>query len=223
MDGCVLLTSTPSCVVSPRGETTHSGVDVNNTHRPMINPLSNTPLAKVIAWLNFGGILLETSFWPRKNLLCWPYLRNALQWHHNGCDGVSNHQPHDCLLNRSFRHTLKKTSKLRVTGLCAWNSLVTGEFPAQMASNVQNVFIWWRHHGLTRWMWNKKEVHGLDTGSTIWPLPSIIWPWPWLSPRTLTLFFKLTITMTFVWPWWGGWMYRIVTGWLKMLACHWHI
>ena len=23
MDGCVLLTSTPECVVSPRGETTH--------------------------------------------------------------------------------------------------------------------------------------------------------------------------------------------------------
>ena len=40
MDRCVLLTSTPSCVVSPRGETTHSGVDVNNTHLSMINPLN---------------------------------------------------------------------------------------------------------------------------------------------------------------------------------------
>ena len=40
MDGCVLLTSTPSCVVSPRGETTHSGVDVNNTHPSMIDPLN---------------------------------------------------------------------------------------------------------------------------------------------------------------------------------------
>ena len=26
------------------------------------------------------------------------------------------------------------------------NSPVTGEFPAQMASNAENVFIWWRHH-----------------------------------------------------------------------------
>ena len=42
----------------------------------------------------------------------------------------------------------KKTSKLRVTGLCARNSPVTGEFPAQMASNVENVSIWWRHHVL---------------------------------------------------------------------------
>ena len=55
----------------------------------------------------------------------------SLQWRHNGPDDVSNHQPHDCLLNRLFRHRPKKTSKLRVTGLCAGNSPVTGEFPAQ--------------------------------------------------------------------------------------------
>ena len=41
----------------------------------------------------------------------------------------------------------KQTLKLRVTGLCEGNSPVTGEFPAQMASNVENVSIWWRHHG----------------------------------------------------------------------------
>ena len=29
----------------------------------------------------------------------------------------------------------------RVTGLCAWNSPVTGEFHAQMASNAENVSI----------------------------------------------------------------------------------
>ena len=35
MDGCVLLTSTPDCVVTPRDETTHEGVDVNNNqHQP---------------------------------------------------------------------------------------------------------------------------------------------------------------------------------------------
>ena len=71
---------------------------------------------------------------------------NALQWRHNGCDGISNHQPHDCLLNLLFRCRSKKTSKLRVTGLCAGNSPVTGEFPAQRASNAENVSIWC-HHG----------------------------------------------------------------------------
>ena len=38
MDSCVLLTSTPKCVVSPRGEIIHSGIDVNKTHLSMINP-----------------------------------------------------------------------------------------------------------------------------------------------------------------------------------------
>ena len=41
----------------------------------------------------------------------------------------------------------RKKSKLRVTGLCVGNSPGTGEFPAQMASNAENVSIWWRHHG----------------------------------------------------------------------------
>ena len=46
----------------------------------------------------------------------------------------------------------KNTSKLGVTGLCAGNSPGTGEFPAQIASNAENVSTnWWRHHEL-RWM-----------------------------------------------------------------------
>ena len=45
----------------------------------------------------------------------------------------------------------KKTSKLRVTGLCvgeftAERCPVTGEFPAQKASNVETVSISRRHH-----------------------------------------------------------------------------
>ena len=51
-----------------------------------------------------------------------------IQWRHNGRDGVSNHQPCDCLLNRLFRRRSKKASKLRVTGLCAGNSPVTVKY-----------------------------------------------------------------------------------------------
>ena len=75
-----------------------------------------------------------------------PWRRAPLQWRHTGPDGVSNHQPHHCLLNRLFRRRSRKTSMLRVTGLCAENSPVTGEFSVQMASGAQNVSIWWRHH-----------------------------------------------------------------------------
>ena len=74
----------------------------------------------------------------------------SLRWRHNGRDSVFNHQPHGCLLNRLFRRRSKKTSKLRITGLCAGNSPVVGEFPSQRASNAENVSIWWRHHGNLR-------------------------------------------------------------------------
>ena len=73
---------------------------------------------------------------------------HSLQWRHNERDGVSNHQPHGCLLNCLVWRRSKNTPKLRVTGLCAGNSPVTGEFPAQRASNTENVSIWWRAHVL---------------------------------------------------------------------------
>ena len=63
----------------------------------------------------------------------------STQWRHNERYGVSNHQPHDCLLNRLSRPRSNKASKLNVTGLCVGNSPVTGEFPEQRASNAENV------------------------------------------------------------------------------------
>ena len=48
------------------------------------------------------------------------------------------YQPYDCLINPLFMRRSKKTSKLRVTGLCSGNSPGTSEFPAQMASWVNN-------------------------------------------------------------------------------------
>ena len=74
------------------------------------------------------------------------YIRFTLWWRHNGRDGVSNQQPHNCLLNRLLRSRSKKTSKLRATGLWAGKSPVTGEVPAQKASNAENISIWWRHY-----------------------------------------------------------------------------
>ena len=95
--------------------------------------------------------------------------RRPLQWRHNGHDSVSNHQPHDYLLNRLFRRISKKTSKLRVTGLCAGSSPGTGEFPAKMASYAENVSIWWRYHG-TNYPQHvtipDSKVHGATMGPT---------------------------------------------------------
>ena len=81
---------------------------------------------------------------------------------------IQGNNHHHCLLNRLFRHRSNKTSKLRVTGLCAGNSPVTGEFPAQMASNAENVSIWWRHHVLWVCFWKRdKMVTGWEGVATI--------------------------------------------------------
>ena len=92
---------------------------------------------------------------------CW-HSDDPLQCCHNGHHGVSNQQHDNCLLNRLFRRRPTRTSKLRITGLCAGNSPVTGEFPAQGANNAENVSIWWRHHAL------RSTVYARDRHITHW-------------------------------------------------------
>ena len=75
----------------------------------------------------------------------------SLKWCHNEHDGISNHRRLDYLLNHLFRLRWKKTSELHVTGLCEGNSLVTGEFPTQRASDVENDSSLWRRHD-TIWL-----------------------------------------------------------------------
>ena len=76
--------------------------------------------------LMFSLIYAGINFWVNNreagDLRCHRAHYDALQWRHNGRDSVTNHQPHDCLLNRLFRRRSKKTSKLSVAGLCAGNS-----------------------------------------------------------------------------------------------------
>ena len=90
------------------------------------------------AWykLAYGTLEIPIHFHVAPYATCFHAI--TLQWRYNEPDGVSN-QP-------LFRRRSKKTSKLRVTGLCEGNSPVTGEFPAERASIAENVSIWWRHH-----------------------------------------------------------------------------
>ena len=64
----------------------------------------------------------------------------------------------------------RKTSKLRVTGLCARNCPVPDEFPAQMASNAENVSIWWHHHDMVRGNCSGRTWLLLTTGLSHGPL-----------------------------------------------------
>ena len=126
-------------------------------------PLCQHGLTLIPAWISHIGEYASTHQYPncrrrslgidkmtkadgRRRLLPSTSCCESLQWRHNGRDSISNHQPYDCFLNLLLRRRSKKISKLRVTGLCAGNSPGTVEFSAQMASNAENVSIWWRHH-----------------------------------------------------------------------------
>ena len=75
----------------------------------------------------------------------------------------------------------RKTSKLRVTGLCEGNSPLTGEFPPQKASNAKNVSIWWRHYGLAG-MPQRKAMSGLQWPKILYTLmdDNTVKMTPWL-------------------------------------------
>ena len=63
----------------------------------------------------------------------------SLQWRHNERDGVSNHQPHECLINRLFQAQIKENIKApRHWPL--WREF-TGDrwIPDTKASNAENV------------------------------------------------------------------------------------
>ena len=95
---------------------------------------------------------LVTSDLLPQRCICWPLLYSSPPWYYNDVI-MSAMAPQitsltTVYLNRLFKAQIKGKSKLRVTGLCEGNSPVTGEFPAQMASNAENVSIWWRHHGM---------------------------------------------------------------------------
>ena len=137
----------PSCETSGNAQNGASHINIrgrpgqvryNNTLKPekQVN-ISVTALRKALSCKQYLYFLYKFR-WS----CSW-----AVQSRHNERDGVSNHQPHECLFSRLFRRRSKKTSKLRVTGLFAGNSPVTGEFPAQKVSNAENVSTWWRHHG----------------------------------------------------------------------------
>ena len=81
--------------------------------------------------------------------------KKSLKWRHNERDGVPNHQPHDCLLSHLFRRRSKKTTKLRVTGLCEgihwWpvNSPDKGPVTQKMFPFDDVIMSWWCNKG---WM-----------------------------------------------------------------------
>ena len=96
--------------------------------------------------ISFSQFIVSPVIWcPCVKIHCLWFSYSRLCYHYsdafNGCDGVSNHQPPHCIISRLFRSRSKKTRNPRVTGLCAGNSPMTGESPAQIASDAENISI----------------------------------------------------------------------------------
>ena len=65
---------------------------------------------------NFRCLQMMTHLYIPTEISCKMTCDISLRWRHNGHDGVPNHEPRYCLLNRLFGPRSKKTSKLRVAG-----------------------------------------------------------------------------------------------------------
>ena len=81
---------------------------------------------------HFVGLFNDNEKWHLVN-----QINKSLQWRNNERDDVSNYRRLDCLLNHLLRPRSRKTSKLRVTGLCEGKPPVTGGFSSQRASNAE--------------------------------------------------------------------------------------
>ena len=112
---------------SRKNQSSASLAFVRGIHRGPVNSPHTWPVTRKM--FPFDDVLMTSSCtntskqkkcWKDalRSQTCWyekrskPYsihfCRITLLWRHNGCDSVSNHQPHDCLLNGLFGRRSKK-------------------------------------------------------------------------------------------------------------------
>ena len=119
-----------------------------------------------------------TSHRNKMEVVTYPYPKYSLRWRQNGRDSVSNHQPHDYLLNRLFRRRPEKNIKApRHWPLCGditadrWIPRTNGQwrgkcFHLMMSSCIQSMLV----QGVTgpqQWGTRKKsngssQIHTCD-------------------------------------------------------------
>ena len=85
---------------------------------------------------------------------------DALQRRHNGHDGVSNHQPYECLLT-VFSGADQRKHQSSASLAFAWG------ISSHKGSVTRKIFsIWWRHHEFVNvWLW--LTVHILSNATSI--------------------------------------------------------
>ena len=102
-----------------------------------------------------------TISWKKKQ---WHF---SLQWRNNERSGVSNHLPHDCLLNRLFRLRSKKTSEFAslafVLGIHRWPVNSTHKWPVtRKMFPFDDVIVFKMNCDVWNFIW--------DVGSNLWVL-----------------------------------------------------
>ena len=139
-------------------------VHVQRNNRSQMFITSNAWIKTIRFHINGWKQWVEMQYIPScmgTVLLCF-----LLLWLYHGfhCNDVimstkaSQITSHTIVYSTVYSAPIKETSNLRVTGLCVANLPVTGEFPAQTASNAENIFIWWRNHAQVLFLPNWSNI-----------------------------------------------------------------
>ena len=122
-----------------------------------------------VSMLSTNGRILYISkvfsLWPKAYS---PDLRKyvALQWRHNGCDCVSKSPASRLFIQAEIKENIKAPRQWPLCG----EFTGAGEFPAQMASNAENVSILWRHHG------KQALTYRCQIDENMWVFVVVFWP-----------------------------------------------
>ena len=117
---------------------------------PLISPQIIADLLSVYIYLQFT---ISSVIGNKHIFKIATQMARTLRWRSIRHGGVSNRQPHLTIVYSTVYSGAdqRKHQSSASLAFVRGNSPGTGEFPAQMASNAENISIWWRHHGSMTW------------------------------------------------------------------------
>ena len=102
--------------------------------------------------------LTASGHQPHGTIYAWQRSLFPLKWRHNERNDGSNHQRHDCVLNRLFRRRSKKTPKLHVTDLCEAVALLRNDVSHWLGACLESalsLYYSWTPHYLMMWIFKQ--------------------------------------------------------------------
>ena len=120
---------------------------------------------------------------------------NALQWCHNECDGISNHQPHNCLLNRLFKAQIKENTKAP----CHWplyREFTSDWWIPRTKDQLRGKYF---HLMTSSWLEGDLQQCGLFSDSCVSQLPPVYITVAFFLTYLAAVVIKHTTTWTYHW------------------------